>query len=313
MALIRRRLQTRLVRPHRASPRAEFQVDRRRHLRAAEFRAADPLDPGRHRPRGRRDAACVLAWWERESAFGRDGWRGRRCAATPLADYREVFAITAAVCLVSFHTFGLYSPSKSLLNVEEYKAVTEVERRLLLRGARPALLPARATLPQVATGRIYAPLLWLHSASSSWRWSPTSSHGDAAARVRAHPRDDDHEPLCVVPRDPAPAPARDREPQRPRHRRRLDRAQAAGEVPARPDARAELRRVRGRRPELWGAGSDAARCSARPTTSGRVLAERKVGEVFISLPETNESKIMTLCAELDALGARTTWCRASTT
>ena len=60
--------------------------------------------------------ACLAAWWLRESLEG--------SVATPLTDYREVFAITAAVCLVCFHAFGLYSPSKSLLNVEEYKAVS---------------------------------------------------------------------------------------------------------------------------------------------------------------------------------------------
>jgi exopolysaccharide biosynthesis polyprenyl glycosylphosphotransferase len=39
--------------------------------------------------------------------------------------YRESFSITAAVCLVCFHWFGMYSPVKSLLNVEEFKAVTK--------------------------------------------------------------------------------------------------------------------------------------------------------------------------------------------
>lgn len=45
--------------------------------------------------------------------------------ALEFATYREIFSITAAVCLISFHRFGMYSPIKSLLNVEEFKAVTK--------------------------------------------------------------------------------------------------------------------------------------------------------------------------------------------
>jgi exopolysaccharide biosynthesis polyprenyl glycosylphosphotransferase len=37
--------------------------------------------------------------------------------------YRELSALIAAVCLVTFHAFGLYSPVKSLLNMEEYKGI----------------------------------------------------------------------------------------------------------------------------------------------------------------------------------------------
>jgi exopolysaccharide biosynthesis polyprenyl glycosylphosphotransferase len=37
----------------------------------------------------------------------------------------NVFLLTGAVCLVAFHAFGLYSPLKSLLNIEEFKAITK--------------------------------------------------------------------------------------------------------------------------------------------------------------------------------------------
>ena len=37
--------------------------------------------------------------------------------------YRELWALIAAVSLVTFHAFGMYSPVKSLLNVEEFKAI----------------------------------------------------------------------------------------------------------------------------------------------------------------------------------------------
>ena len=46
-------------------------------------------------------------------------------ASYDLETYKEVFSITAAVCLLCFHWFGMYSPIKSLLNVEEFKSVTK--------------------------------------------------------------------------------------------------------------------------------------------------------------------------------------------
>ncbi len=63
-------------------------------------------------------AACLTAWWLREGLAPPE-------TATALSTYREFFSITAAVCLVCFHWFGMYSPIKSLLNVEEFKAVTK--------------------------------------------------------------------------------------------------------------------------------------------------------------------------------------------
>jgi exopolysaccharide biosynthesis polyprenyl glycosylphosphotransferase len=43
----------------------------------------------------------------------------------PWQVYRELWALTAAVCLVCFHAFGMYSPVKSLLNVEEFKSIAK--------------------------------------------------------------------------------------------------------------------------------------------------------------------------------------------
>ncbi|MBK7642037.1 MAG: sugar transferase [Planctomycetes bacterium] len=39
--------------------------------------------------------------------------------------YRDLSALIAAVCLVTFHAFGMYSPTKSLLNMEEFKAIAK--------------------------------------------------------------------------------------------------------------------------------------------------------------------------------------------
>ncbi len=39
--------------------------------------------------------------------------------------YQELSALVCAVCLVTFHAFGMYSPNKSLLNMNEFKAVVK--------------------------------------------------------------------------------------------------------------------------------------------------------------------------------------------
>lgn len=39
--------------------------------------------------------------------------------------YVELSALISAVCLVTFHAFGLYSPTKSLLNMEEFKGIVK--------------------------------------------------------------------------------------------------------------------------------------------------------------------------------------------
>jgi exopolysaccharide biosynthesis polyprenyl glycosylphosphotransferase len=59
--------------------------------------------------------ACYLGYEARENI----GWQ----EPTPFHVYRDIFLLTGAVCLVCFHAFGMYSPLKSLLNVEEFKAI----------------------------------------------------------------------------------------------------------------------------------------------------------------------------------------------
>jgi len=61
--------------------------------------------------------ACWLGYQLREYV----AWR----EPTRLSDYREVFLLTAAVSLLCFHAFGMYSPLKSLLNIEEFKAIAK--------------------------------------------------------------------------------------------------------------------------------------------------------------------------------------------
>ena len=72
--------------------------------------------------------ACLTAWWLREQSIGPVEFNAPGEGGdfrTPLGLYREIFSITAAVCLLCFHWFGMYSPIKSLLNVEEFKAVSK--------------------------------------------------------------------------------------------------------------------------------------------------------------------------------------------
>jgi len=62
-------------------------------------------------------AACVLGKLVGDRFLGD--------SAPPWEVYRELWALTAAVCLVTFHSLGMYSPAKSLLNVEEFKSIAK--------------------------------------------------------------------------------------------------------------------------------------------------------------------------------------------
>jgi exopolysaccharide biosynthesis polyprenyl glycosylphosphotransferase len=62
-------------------------------------------------------SACVLGYVVGDHMLGE--------SAPPWHVYRELWALTAAVCLVTFHWFGMYSPVKSLLNVEEFKSIAK--------------------------------------------------------------------------------------------------------------------------------------------------------------------------------------------
>ena len=74
--------------------------------------------------------------------------------------YRELWALIAAVTLVSFHAFGMYSPVKSLLNVEEFKAIAKSTIvSFLVVFTLTVLLRETA---QEAEGPIFGPLVALH-------------------------------------------------------------------------------------------------------------------------------------------------------
>ncbi len=56
-------------------------------------------------------------------------WTGEQLGSTKpdvlLEAYQQLWALICAVLLVSFHAFGLYSPVKSLLNMQEFKAIAK--------------------------------------------------------------------------------------------------------------------------------------------------------------------------------------------
>ncbi len=60
--------------------------------------------------------ACWLGYTTRESLYS---------PSTHLENYKEIFLLTGAVSLVCFHAFRMYSPIKSLLNVEEFAAIAK--------------------------------------------------------------------------------------------------------------------------------------------------------------------------------------------
>jgi exopolysaccharide biosynthesis polyprenyl glycosylphosphotransferase len=100
-------------------------------------------------------------------------------AQVPFGVYTELWALTAAVCLVCFHAFGMYSPVKSLLNVEEFKAIAKatvvaflvvVSSTLLLRNTEGTV---NAPPPSIEGDLLYSALRSLH-AVVDLRLDPTS-------------------------------------------------------------------------------------------------------------------------------------------
>ncbi len=96
-------------------------------------------------------------------------------AELPWTVYRELWAMIAAVCLVTFHGFGMYSPVKSLLNVEEFKAVAKsVVVAFLVVFTGTVLLRSTAQVPE---GTLLGPLVTLH------RWVDLNIDPNAFSRI----------------------------------------------------------------------------------------------------------------------------------
>ena len=97
-------------------------------------------------------AALFCGWWLREEIQ----WK----TVTSLVQYREVFLLTGAVCLVSFHGFNLYSPLKSLLNIEEFKGILKATAMSFL--VVWSLLSLLNQTTMHPSGDIYGPIVRLH-------------------------------------------------------------------------------------------------------------------------------------------------------
>ncbi len=256
--------------------------------------------------------ACFLAWWLREAVVGSDligpvvgaadGIANSDRYLTELFWYREVFAITVAVCLVCFHTFGLYSPSKSLLNVEEYKAVTKSSVvaffvvHVLLFFLRDTSLPAAD-----AKG-FYAPLLWLHEAVNL-EVNPdnlsrltlllafvfililTTISRFCSFRViqRLHERGIGNRNVLVIGAGWTGRKLQEKFLHVP--------TLGLNFVGFLDDDK-----------DLVGSWVGRGQVLGSVEDLRRVLAERKVGEVFISLPEAKERDVLDICVQLDELG-----------
>jgi exopolysaccharide biosynthesis polyprenyl glycosylphosphotransferase len=74
--------------------------------------------------------------------------------------YRELSSLISAVCLVTFHAYGLYSPTKSLLNMEEFKGI--VKSVLVSFVVLITLLNYLHSTRQDPNGPIYGLLVPLH-------------------------------------------------------------------------------------------------------------------------------------------------------
>ncbi len=74
--------------------------------------------------------------------------------------YQQISALIAAICLLCFHSFGMYRPTKSLLNMEEFKAVTK--GTLTAFGLFLTLIVYLHSTEQEAKGPLYDVLVPLH-------------------------------------------------------------------------------------------------------------------------------------------------------
>jgi exopolysaccharide biosynthesis polyprenyl glycosylphosphotransferase len=85
---------------------------------------------------------------------------GGPSSAENLDVYRQVWALISAVCLVSFHAFGMYSPVKSLLNMEEFKAIAKATVVSFFVFWTLLILLSKANHPN--DDSFIAPLVWVH-------------------------------------------------------------------------------------------------------------------------------------------------------
>jgi exopolysaccharide biosynthesis polyprenyl glycosylphosphotransferase len=219
--------------------------------------------------------------------------------------YQDLSLLIAAVCLVTFHTFGMYSPTKSLLNMDEFKAIaksTVVSFLVLL----TLLLYLRGSPQAEGQGWLLQLLLPLHS------WiRPKNFDVDSLSRVTI---------LftfgLILVLTTASRFASFKVIQR-LHRRRIGNRNVlilgAGDIGRKLNRKFELVPTLGL--NLVGfvdddparVGQHIDRCSVLGTSADleRLIALHKVSEVFVAVPEMEEERLLELLARLDHLGVQT--------
>jgi exopolysaccharide biosynthesis polyprenyl glycosylphosphotransferase len=222
----------------------------------------------------------------------------------PAQIYQELSALIAAVCLVTFHTFGMYSPTKSLLNMDEFKAIaksTVVAFLVLL----TLLLYLRGTPQGDGHGWLVQLLLPLHS------WiRPKDFDVDSLSRVTILLTF-----AVILLLTTASRFASFKVIQR-LHRRGIGNRNVlilgAGPIGKKLLRKFELVPTLGL--NLIGfvdddrerVGERIDRCSVLGTSADleRLIALHKVSEVFVAWPELEEERLLELLAQLDRLGVQ---------
>ncbi|MAE29276.1 MAG: sugar transferase [Planctomycetota bacterium] len=236
--------------------------------------------------------AMLCAWWLREGISSPD-------TATPLIVYREVFSITAAVCLLCFHAFGLYSPIKSLLNVEEFKGIAKATLvsffvihalTVFLRGTTQEaegiygmLVPLHEAIDLDVNPEAYSRITIVLSFVMILAFITASRFISFRVIQRLHRRGIGNRNVLICGTGPTG--------------RRLQR-----KFMLIPTLGLNLMGFATDKTEEVGSTIDRSRVLGTFEDLAYLLGELKISEVFIALPESKEEDVMGLLAELDRLG-----------
>ncbi len=244
--------------------------------------------------------ACVTAWALRDSLL--QAPEGPLDVANRLETYREIFSITAAVCLIAFHRFGMYSPIKSLLNVEEFKAVTKATvTSFLVVLALMVFLRGTTVASGTETSGLFSYLVRMHRAVD------LSVHPDLYSRVVLVLAFVLILVFTMVSRFVSFKVIQGL------HRRGIGNRNVvvigAGQTGQRLQRKFLLVPTLGLNfigfvddNEAEGTMIERSRVLGSTRDLERVLGQNKVGEVFVALPDAPEEKVMAIIAELERLG-----------
>lgn len=221
---------------------------------------------------------------------------------SPAPMYQELAALIAAISLVSFHTFGMYSPTKSLLNMEEFKAIaksTVVSFLVLF-----TLLVYLRTTRHEEEGWIYGLLVPLH------RWIDLDVNIYTLSRLTivlifglilvltTASRFASFKVIQLL------------------HRRGIGNRNVliygAGETGRKLLRKFELVPTLGLNligfvdedPARVGEQVDRCRVLGSAADLERLIKLHKVSEVFVAMPESEENRVLELLTELDRLGVQ---------